>query len=85
MNTAHSKAIFGEGFVGEVHVFLANPHTYMNLSGESVRKQDVLIFSSLLTIWIFNFRLCKLCYLYSLSLATLKNLLTTSYFNRLSL
>ncbi|BAT89302.1 hypothetical protein VIGAN_06022400 [Vigna angularis var. angularis] len=47
MNTAHSKAIFGKGFVGEVPVFLAKPQTYMNLSGESVRKQDVLIFFSL--------------------------------------
>ncbi|BAT89305.1 Peptidyl-tRNA hydrolase [Vigna angularis] len=35
MNTAHSKAIFGKGFVGEVPVFLAKPQTYMNLSGES--------------------------------------------------
>ncbi|ESW31418.1 hypothetical protein PHAVU_002G237100 [Phaseolus vulgaris] len=35
MSTAHSKAIFGKGFVGEVPVFLAKPQTYMNLSGES--------------------------------------------------
>ncbi|CAJ1938557.1 unnamed protein product [Sphenostylis stenocarpa] len=36
MNTAHSKAIFGKGFVGEIPVFLAKPQTYMNLSGESI-------------------------------------------------
>ncbi|XP_052732561.1 uncharacterized protein LOC108347558 isoform X2 [Vigna angularis] len=41
MNTAHSKAIFEKGFVGEVHVFLANPHTYMNLSGESGLKSEL--------------------------------------------
>ncbi|XP_047176310.1 ubiquitin carboxyl-terminal hydrolase 7-like [Vigna umbellata] len=41
MNTAHSKAIFGKGFVGEVHVFFANPHTYMNLSGESGLKSEL--------------------------------------------
>ncbi|KAJ7955425.1 Peptidyl-tRNA hydrolase family protein [Quillaja saponaria] len=35
MSTAHCKAIFGQGFVGEVPVFLAKPQTYMNLSGES--------------------------------------------------
>ncbi|KAL2347340.1 hypothetical protein Fmac_001340 [Flemingia macrophylla] len=35
MDTVHSKVIFGEGFVGEVPVFLAKPQTYMNLSGES--------------------------------------------------
>ncbi|KAK7400132.1 hypothetical protein VNO78_11332 [Psophocarpus tetragonolobus] len=35
MDTVHSKAIFGKGFVGEVPVFLAKPQTYMNLSGES--------------------------------------------------
>lgn len=35
MNSIHCKAIFGEGFVGEVPVFLAKPQTYMNLSGES--------------------------------------------------
>jgi len=29
---------FVAGFVGEVPVFLAKPQTYMNLSGESVRK-----------------------------------------------
>ncbi|CBI39162.3 unnamed protein product, partial [Vitis vinifera] len=36
MDIVHHKAIFGQGFVGDVLVFLANPHTYMNLSGESV-------------------------------------------------
>ncbi|XP_059440871.1 peptidyl-tRNA hydrolase, mitochondrial isoform X2 [Corylus avellana] len=36
INTVHCKAIFGEGFVGEVPVFLAKPQTYMNLSGESI-------------------------------------------------
>ncbi|ONH99009.1 hypothetical protein PRUPE_6G004600 [Prunus persica] len=35
MSTVHCKAIFGQGFVGEVPVFLAKPQTYMNLSGES--------------------------------------------------
>ncbi|XP_057956473.1 peptidyl-tRNA hydrolase, mitochondrial isoform X2 [Malania oleifera] len=35
LNTAHCKAIFGQGFVGDVPVFLAKPQTYMNLSGES--------------------------------------------------
>lgn len=35
MNTVHCKAIFGQGFVDEVPVFLAKPQTYMNLSGES--------------------------------------------------
>ncbi|XP_070674776.1 peptidyl-tRNA hydrolase, mitochondrial isoform X2 [Malus domestica] len=35
MNTVHCKAIFGQGFVGGVPVFLAKPQTYMNLSGES--------------------------------------------------
>ncbi|XP_062170662.1 peptidyl-tRNA hydrolase, mitochondrial isoform X2 [Alnus glutinosa] len=35
INTVRCKAIFGEGFVGEVPVFLAKPQTYMNLSGES--------------------------------------------------
>ncbi|KAK6925774.1 Peptidyl-tRNA hydrolase [Dillenia turbinata] len=36
MDTVHCKAIFGQGFVGNVPVFLAKPQTYMNLSGESV-------------------------------------------------
>ncbi|KAK9673101.1 hypothetical protein RND81_12G146200 [Saponaria officinalis] len=31
----HCKALFGQGFVGDVPVFLAKPQTYMNLSGES--------------------------------------------------
>lgn len=35
MDTVHCKAIFGQGFVGDVPVFLAKPQTYMNLSGES--------------------------------------------------
>ncbi|XP_062018396.1 peptidyl-tRNA hydrolase, mitochondrial [Rosa rugosa] len=35
MNRVHCKAIFGQGFVDEVPVFLAKPQTYMNLSGES--------------------------------------------------
>ncbi|EEF30320.1 peptidyl-tRNA hydrolase, mitochondrial isoform X2 [Ricinus communis] len=35
MDKLHSKAIFGEGFVGEASVLLAKPQTYMNLSGES--------------------------------------------------
>ncbi|KMZ65966.1 Peptidyl-tRNA hydrolase [Zostera marina] len=36
MDTIHFKALFGQGFVGEVPVLLAKPQTYMNLSGESV-------------------------------------------------
>ncbi|KAK3204883.1 hypothetical protein Dsin_018929 [Dipteronia sinensis] len=35
MNTAHCKAIFGQGFIGDTPVLLAKPQTYMNLSGES--------------------------------------------------
>ncbi|KAI9075751.1 hypothetical protein K1719_042237 [Acacia pycnantha] len=35
MDTVHCKALFGQGIVGEVPVFLAKPQTYMNLSGES--------------------------------------------------
>ncbi|KAF5448008.1 hypothetical protein F2P56_033515 [Juglans regia] len=35
MNAVHCKAIFGQGFVDEVPVFIAKPQTYMNLSGES--------------------------------------------------
>ncbi|KAI4345305.1 hypothetical protein L6164_012441 [Bauhinia variegata] len=35
MSTVHCKAVFGQGFVGEVPVLLAKPQTYMNLSGES--------------------------------------------------
>lgn len=35
MNTVHCKALFGQGFVGEVPFILAKPQTYMNLSGES--------------------------------------------------
>ncbi|XP_050937376.1 peptidyl-tRNA hydrolase, mitochondrial-like isoform X2 [Cucumis melo] len=35
MNRVHCKAVFGEGFVGDIPVFLAKPQTYMNLSGES--------------------------------------------------
>lgn len=35
VNTVHCKALFGQGFVGNVPVFLAKPQTYMNLSGES--------------------------------------------------
>ncbi|XP_048335859.2 peptidyl-tRNA hydrolase, mitochondrial isoform X2 [Ziziphus jujuba] len=35
MNTLHCKAIFGQGFVGGIPVFLAKPQTYMNLCGES--------------------------------------------------
>lgn len=35
MSTVHCKAMFGQGFVGDVPVFLAKPQTYMNLSGES--------------------------------------------------
>ncbi|XP_050113319.1 peptidyl-tRNA hydrolase, mitochondrial-like [Malus sylvestris] len=31
MNTVQCKAILGQGFVGEVPVFLAKPQTYMNL------------------------------------------------------
>ncbi|KAI3424556.1 uncharacterized protein J3R85_010571 [Psidium guajava] len=37
MSTVHCKAMFGQGFVGDVPVFLAKPQTYMNLSGESVK------------------------------------------------
>lgn len=33
--TLHCKALFGQGFVGNVPVFLAKPQTYMNLCGES--------------------------------------------------
>ncbi|KAK9699401.1 hypothetical protein RND81_08G171200 [Saponaria officinalis] len=36
MCDVHCKALFGQGFVGDVPVFLAKPQTYMNLSGESV-------------------------------------------------
>ncbi|XP_056162059.1 peptidyl-tRNA hydrolase, mitochondrial-like [Syzygium oleosum] len=35
MSTVHCKAMFGQGFVDDVPVFLAKPQTYMNLSGES--------------------------------------------------
>ncbi|GAB2264972.1 hypothetical protein Dimus_000043 [Dionaea muscipula] len=35
VNTAHCKALFGQGFIDDVPVFLAKPQTYMNLSGES--------------------------------------------------
>lgn len=35
MSKVHCKAMFGQGFVGDVPVFLAKPQTYMNLSGES--------------------------------------------------
>lgn len=35
VNTVHCKALFGQGFVGNVPLFLAKPQTYMNLSGES--------------------------------------------------
>ncbi|XP_059628776.1 peptidyl-tRNA hydrolase, mitochondrial isoform X2 [Cornus florida] len=35
MDTVHCKALFGQGFVGDVPVLLAKPQTYMNLSGES--------------------------------------------------
>ncbi|KAL5765283.1 hypothetical protein ACOSQ2_017877 [Xanthoceras sorbifolium] len=35
MDSVHCKAIFGQGFVGDVPVLLAKPQTYMNLSGES--------------------------------------------------
>lgn len=35
MNTVHCKAVFGQGYVGEIPIFLAKPQTYMNLSGES--------------------------------------------------
>ncbi|XP_019455079.1 PREDICTED: chloroplastic group IIB intron splicing facilitator CRS2-B, chloroplastic-like [Lupinus angustifolius] len=34
VNTVHPKAVFGEGFVGEVLVFFAKPQTYMDFSGE---------------------------------------------------
>ncbi|GAB2232480.1 hypothetical protein Droror1_Dr00011517 [Drosera rotundifolia] len=35
VNTAHCKALFGQGLINGVPVFLAKPQTYMNLSGES--------------------------------------------------
>ncbi|KAH9603999.1 hypothetical protein KSS87_023602 [Heliosperma pusillum] len=35
VSDVHCKALFGQGFVGDVPVFLAKPQTYMNLSGES--------------------------------------------------
>ncbi|XP_010673473.1 peptidyl-tRNA hydrolase, mitochondrial isoform X2 [Beta vulgaris subsp. vulgaris] len=35
LSNVHCKALFGQGFAGNVPVFLAKPQTYMNLSGES--------------------------------------------------
>ncbi|KAF9596561.1 hypothetical protein IFM89_012292 [Coptis chinensis] len=35
MDRVHCKAIFGQGLISDVPVFLAKPQTYMNLSGES--------------------------------------------------
>ncbi|KNA22701.1 hypothetical protein SOVF_032180 [Spinacia oleracea] len=35
LSKVHCKALFGQGFVGDVPVFLAKPQTYMNLCGES--------------------------------------------------
>ncbi|XP_042486632.1 peptidyl-tRNA hydrolase, mitochondrial isoform X2 [Macadamia integrifolia] len=35
MDKVQCKALFGQGFVGDVPVLLAKPQTYMNLSGES--------------------------------------------------
>ncbi|CAO2832880.1 unnamed protein product [Amaranthus hypochondriacus] len=35
VSNVHCKALFGQGFVGNIPVFLAKPQTYMNLSGES--------------------------------------------------
>ncbi|KAF5182424.1 Peptidyl-trna hydrolase protein [Thalictrum thalictroides] len=35
MDRVHCKAIFGQGLIGDVPVFLAKPQTYMNLIGES--------------------------------------------------
>ncbi|KAJ4974542.1 hypothetical protein NE237_007716 [Protea cynaroides] len=34
LDKVHCKALFGQGFVGDVPVLLAKPQTYMNLSGE---------------------------------------------------
>ncbi|KAL2942735.1 Peptidyl-tRNA hydrolase mitochondrial [Bienertia sinuspersici] len=36
LTNLHSKALFGQGFVGSFPVFLAKPQTYMNLSGQSI-------------------------------------------------
>ncbi|XP_010244929.1 PREDICTED: peptidyl-tRNA hydrolase, mitochondrial isoform X2 [Nelumbo nucifera] len=35
VDTVHCKALFGQGYVGDIPIFLAKPQTYMNLSGES--------------------------------------------------
>ncbi|PIA53955.1 hypothetical protein AQUCO_00900497v1 [Aquilegia coerulea] len=35
MDRVHCKAIFGQGLIGGVPIFLAKPQTYMNLIGES--------------------------------------------------
>ncbi|KAF1866992.1 hypothetical protein Lal_00049419 [Lupinus albus] len=53
MNTAHSKAVFGKGFVGEVPVFLAKPQTYMNLSGESLKLTTLFIDDQYVLIYIY--------------------------------
>ncbi|KAF6155184.1 hypothetical protein GIB67_019710 [Kingdonia uniflora] len=42
MDTAHCKAFFGQGVIGDVPVLLAKPQTYMNLSGESVSHNILL-------------------------------------------
>ncbi|KAJ8445054.1 hypothetical protein Cgig2_022574 [Carnegiea gigantea] len=48
VDTVHCKALFGQGFVGNVPLFLAKPQTYMNLSGESVSALSV----ELSCIWL---------------------------------
>uniref|UniRef100_A0A803N5N8 Uncharacterized protein n=2 Tax=Chenopodium quinoa TaxID=63459 RepID=A0A803N5N8_CHEQI len=35
LNNVHCKALFAQGFIGNVPIFLAKPQTYMNLCGES--------------------------------------------------
>ncbi|XP_042482977.1 peptidyl-tRNA hydrolase, mitochondrial-like, partial [Macadamia integrifolia] len=35
MDKVQCKALFGQGFIGDVPVLLVKPQTYMNLSGES--------------------------------------------------
>ncbi|XP_021720421.1 peptidyl-tRNA hydrolase, mitochondrial-like [Chenopodium quinoa] len=35
LNNVHCKALFAQGFIGNVPIFLAKPQTYMNLCGTS--------------------------------------------------
>nr|XP_048328324.1 peptidyl-tRNA hydrolase, mitochondrial isoform X9 [Ziziphus jujuba var. spinosa] len=64
MDTVHCKAIFGQGFVGDIPVFLAKPQTYMNLSGESTGPlgayyklplNRVLVVAMVSILWCFVF------------------------------